>query len=176
MNLSQEMRHWSLLLESENFENGIFAAAKLSQSSIDAIAAYIAAYDIPNPIPKKELHTTLIYSEKGNADFEAQDNYDSEIKATFTSFDKFGKDNEVLVMKVESDELHKRHKELMSTYNLSYNFDEYRPHITLSYDAKDFDISKLDDYYGDIIFIGEESNELDTDWEPDDDNDDGDGD
>ena len=31
----------------------------------------------------------------------------------------------------------------MQKYDLTYSYDEYIPHITLSYDIGDFDISKL---------------------------------
>ena len=49
-----------------------------------------------------------------------------------------------LVVVLKSEYLVNRHKELMTNYNLTYDFDEYIPHITLSYDIGNFDISKLD--------------------------------
>ncbi len=152
-----------------NFANGVYCSARPSTSTTDALAAFCAAYDIPNPISKSDMHTTIIYSEQGNSNFEWQPTYQEPIKAKFAGFEMFGENNEVLVVKLKSPELSRRHNELMDDYDLSYNFDEYRPHITLSYDAEGFDISKLDDYHGDLILTGEDANELDTEWEPDDD-------
>ena len=67
---------------------------------------------------------------------------------------------DTLVMLLDSPDLSARHKELMDKYDLNYSWDDYKPHITLSYDAKDYDISKLDDYNGALLFVGEEENDL----------------
>lgn len=49
-----------------------------------------------------------------------------------------------LVIKLESEYLTNRHKELMKNYpSLTYDYPEYIPHITLSYDIGDFDISEI---------------------------------
>lgn len=171
MSIAMDMRTVMMLLEStqNDFSNGVYCSAKPTQSTTDALRAYCAAYDIPNPVPAGEMHTTLIYSDKGCLNFEHQEKYDQDIKANFAGFDMFGEDKNVLVVKLKCPELHDRHNELMDEYDLSYNFDEYRPHITLSYDASGVDISKLDPYHGDLMFVGENANELDTDWEPNDD-------
>lgn len=167
MSDAMDMRSLMLLLESENqFSSGIYCSAKPTQSTIDALNSFCAAYDVPNAISGKEMHTTVIYSEQGNSQFQYQEKYETEIKAKFAGFDMFGAENDVLVIKIKSPELQARHKSMMEEYDLSYNFDEYIPHITLSYDAADFDISKLDDYHGDLMFSGEEANELDSDWKP----------
>lgn len=164
------MRDIMTLLENDsNFANGVYCSGKPSTSTTDALASFCAVNDIPNPISKSDMHTTIIYSEQGNPNFEWQPTYQEPIKAKFAGFDMFGEEKNVLVLKLKSPELSRRHKELMEEYGLSYNFDEYRPHITLSYDAEGFDISKLDDYFGDLIITGEDANELDTDWEPEDD-------
>lgn len=161
------MRDVMQLLESAEYSSGVYCSARPSQSTKDALRAFCAAYDIPNPISADEMHATLIYSEKGSHNFEHEESYKTLIKAKFAGFEMFGEDKNVLVVKLKSPELTKRHNYLMDEYDLSYNFDEYRPHITLSYDAAGIDISKLDPYYGDLILEGEDANELDLDWSPD---------
>lgn len=170
MSNTMDMRSVMQLLEStSNYSNGVYCSAKPTQSTTDALRSFCAVYDIPNPVPANEMHATIIYSEKGSPNFEFQESYSKDIKAKFAGYELFGEDKNVLVVKMTSPELHSRHNEMMDEFDLSYNFDEYRPHITLSYDAADFDLSKLDPYHGDLMFKGEEANELDKDWKPDDD-------
>lgn len=128
----------------ESKDKGVYVAVKFTQAAAEDISIFCQENNIPNPIPEKEIHSTLIYSTKydnivindvgedlGNAEpkkfhiFETQDN------------------KRALVIILKSEYLTIRHKELMEKYNLTYDFDEYIPHITLSYDIEDFDISKL---------------------------------
>lgn len=168
MSTAMDMRSLMLLLEdvTEKYADGVYCSARPTQSTIDALKSFCAAYDIPNPISGSEMHTTIIYSRQGNPDFTCIPEYETEIKAKFSGFDMFGKDKDSLVVKMKSPELQKRHKSMMKEFDLVYDFDEYIPHITLSYDAAGFDISKLDDYHGDLMFSGEDENELEKDWKP----------
>lgn len=165
-----DMRDIMQLLESQSgYQDGVYCSARPSQSTIDALRSFCAAYDIPNPVPATELHSTVIYSERGNSNFTHQETYESPIKAKFSGFEMFGEDKNVLVIKMKSRELMDRHNSLMDEFDLTFNFETYQPHITLSYDAAGFDWQNLDAYHGDLIFTGEDANELDRNWEPDDD-------
>ena len=68
-------------------------------------------------------------------------------------------------MKFKSKTLSNRHNEIMKNNPKAvYDFPEYIPHITLSYDVEDFDVSKLDykslsDYLGGTIENGVEYTE-----------------
>ena len=127
-----------------NEGKGIYVGVKFTMAAAEDISIFCAENNIPNPVPEKEIHSTLIYSTKydnivtndvgedlGNAEplkfhiFNTQDN------------------KKALVLIIKSEYLIKRHKELMQKYDLTYSYDEYIPHITLSYDIGDFDISKL---------------------------------
>ncbi len=135
-------REW--LREKESKDKGIYVGVRYTMAVDEDISIFCQENNIPNPIPEKEIHSTLIYSTKydnivindvgedlGNAEpkkfhiFETQDN------------------KRALVLLIKSEYLTSRHKELMKKYDLTYDFDEYIPHITLSYDIEDFDISKL---------------------------------
>lgn len=69
---------------------------------------------------------------------------DSEIIAkptelhVFETFDK----KRALVIKLDCPYLEERHKYLMQKYNLEYDYDEYIPHITLSYDIGEMEVPK----------------------------------
>ncbi len=163
MTPSEDMRKFSLIIESVEFKNGVYCCCNPSQETKDAIKSFCAAYDVPNPLSAKDLHCTLIYSDKVDPDFESISTYDKPIEAKFKGFDLFGEDKNTLVILLDSPDLQARHKELMDKYDLNYSWDDYAPHVSLSYDAKDFDISKLDDYNGALMFVGEEDSDLDTD-------------
>ena len=136
-------KEWLREKEAER-NKGVYVGVRFTMAADEDISIFCEENAIPNPIPEKEIHSTLIYSTKydnivindvgedlGNAEpkkfhiFETQDN------------------KRALVLLIKSEYLTSRHKELMKKYDLTYNFDEYIPHITLSYDIEDFDISNL---------------------------------
>ena len=162
MTLHEEMRKYALLIESVEYKNGIYCCVNLSQETKDALKSLCSAYDVPNPLKAGDLHCTLIYSTKVDDDFECIEKYPKMLEATFDGYDMFGDDKNTLVIKLNSPDLQKRHKELMDKYDLNYSYDEYRPHISLSYDAKGYDINKLDKYSGALLFVGEESTDLEV--------------
>lgn len=48
----------------------------------------------------------------------------------------------------------------------SWDYDGYTPHVTISYDAKDVDLSKMKPYTGELRFYPETIENLDDDWTP----------
>lgn len=100
---------------------------------------------IKNIIAFEKIHTTLIYSSK-NPDSEIKIGEDLlGVKAKFSKFHVFdtADNKKALVLKLNCKALIDKHKKLMKEHNLSYDYDEYIPHITVSYDIGDFDLSKI---------------------------------
>ena len=89
----------------------------------------------------EDLHTTIIYSDKPFIG-ELDEGFDTFFTTT-GKLDKFGKDGEILVLRLKSNYLHTRHNELMEEHGLKWDFPSYEPHVTLSYDAKDIDITNI---------------------------------
>lgn len=133
------------ILKEEKEQKGIYVAVKYTQSACDDLLDFIKKYQIPSVLKAEDFHTTLIYSKK-YADIKDLDDDigDSEIVAeptelhVFETFDK----KRALVIKLDCPYLDERHKYLMQKYNLTYDYDEYIPHITLSYDIGDMEIPK----------------------------------
>lgn len=133
------------ILKEEKEQKGIYVAVKYNQSACDDLLDFIKKYQIPSVLKAEDFHTTLIYSKK-YADIKDLDDDigDSEIVAeptelhVFETFDK----KRALVIKLDCPYLDERHKYLMQKYNLTYDYDEYIPHITLSYDIGDMEIPK----------------------------------
>lgn len=135
---------------------------KLSNESIEKILKFIEDNNIPNGLSAEDLHTTVIYSTKP-AKVELYDV--KNVVGTFVRFSKFGEDKNVLVMEVACKPLEKLHDYYMEKYPLSWNWPEYKPHITLSYDASTVDETKLiwpaDSI---IIFCAQYQEPLDLEW------------
>jgi hypothetical protein len=55
----------------------------------------------------------------------------------------------------------------MKTYNPKWNWPNYIPHIALSYNVGDLDISKLPPYEGPIEVVSEYYDDLEEDWAAD---------
>lgn len=118
-------------------EKGVYVAVTYNQSAQDDLLDFIKEYNIPSTLKAEDFHTTIIYSRKYADIKDLEDNMeDSEIVAypkelhVFETFDK----KRALVIKLDCPYLEERHKYLMEKYNLTYDYDEYIPHITLSYD------------------------------------------
>lgn len=135
----------NIIEEKKEDSRGVYVAVNYNQSTGDDLLEFIKKYDIPSTLKADDFHTTLIYSRK-HADIKdlADDMEDSEIVAypkelhVFETFDK----KRALVIKLDCPYLDERHKYLMQKYNLTYDYDEYIPHITLSYDIGDMEIPK----------------------------------
>jgi hypothetical protein len=132
----------STILENEETEKGTFAGLRFSQDDEDVIIGIIEEMGVPNPIQRDEIHLTLLYSRKYLPNYEP---------ATLTDMWAYpkgyhifeGRNNKsILVILLESEDVTKRHLELMKQHKATYDFPEYRPHITLSYDIEDFMIMR----------------------------------
>ena len=134
-----------ILKEEKQDTKGLYIAVKYNQSAGDNLLDFIKKYNIPSTMKSEDFHTTLIYSRKFADIQELEDDLgDSEIVAkptelhVFETFDK----KRALVIKLDCSYLKERHKYLMQKYNLTYDYDEYIPHITLSYDIGEMEIPK----------------------------------
>lgn len=120
----------------QTLKHGTYIAAIPSEESIKSIVALQKRLRLKNPVPAEDLHATIVYSKRGNADIRPNMTYKTGIPL---GFELFGDDKNYLVLELESDDLSQRHEQCM-VYGLSSTYDEYRPHITLSTNYQDEDI------------------------------------
>lgn len=113
------------------------------------IEVWSEAQSIPNLLAHDELHTSVLYS-KVALKKEDQINV-SEVQLKVrdwkfkpTGFDIFKSgDKNALVMLIDAPELTKLHQTAIAAGG-THDFDDYRPHVTLSYDVPDnYDVSAL---------------------------------
>ena len=140
-----KMNGKEVILKEEKEQKGLYVAVKYNQSAGDDLLDFIKKYNIPSTMKSEDFHTTLICSRKFADIKELEDDLvDSEIVAeptelhVFETFDK----KRALVIKLDCPYLEERHKYLMQKYDLEYDYDEYIPHITLSYDIGEMKVPK----------------------------------
>lgn len=163
-------------LQEQEEKKGTYAGIQFDDDTKDRIMQFIKENKIPNPIARDKLHTTLIYSRKYLPKYEAAGKINPPWVAEPVDFDvwesqadKDGKKSRCLVMKIECTECTERHNEIMDEHKATFDYDEYRPHITLSYDIGDFKTSTLPkaSTIGDLKAVKEYKEDLNLNWAKD---------
>lgn len=146
-------------------KKGTYVGVRFSDKTKSDIKKYMAGMDIPNPINNDKLHTTLIYSRKNLPKFKALGDLDKNIIGKFKKFEMWDTQdgNRALVMTYDAPELTARNKEITDEHGATSDYDEYKVHLTLSYDLGDYD-SPLKDYTGVIEIVNEYYEPLDLDY------------
>lgn len=176
--LLNEIRHTHKRPISRDTEYGIDAGRYVGLHFNDetkSLLKQIASDEsIPNVVPPDRLHTTLTYSKDNPVKgYSVSGKLQEPICAKVDSFDIFpsqeGKN--CLVMKLDCPECVAKHQQAREM-GASYDYDEYIPHITLSYDAGKITPERLDGwtqkYRGTEIYADEEYEEpLKDNWAKD---------
>lgn len=148
---------------------GTYAAVKFDTATNKAIHQYIHDTMLPNAVRPDQLHTTLLYSRKHLPNYKPMGMLMLALFGTTFEFDVWQSSTgeRCLVLKYTCDALVERHKYLMDTHEATYDFPNYTPHITFSYDIGNMDISTLPDvnaYLSAVVIIEEWSEDLNLDW------------
>lgn len=125
--------------------SGTYVFLKASPLSRSMYKHFIEINNIPNPVSIDDLHCTLIYSPGRFVDI-GTTSYKQGRYGELVDFDIWKADdgNNVLVGKLNSTEIINRHHELKEIHGFDHHFDEYRPHISLSYNIPNgFDLEPL---------------------------------
>lgn len=144
-----------------DFLNGVYCFSELHPKSANDILNFCKENKIQNHLGLNELHCTVIYDNMPHMNFTSCGIYPEPIECEVLGFELFNENN-ALVLKLNSKDLISRHNELVSKHNIQYEFKEYIPHITLSYDVGDIDISKLKFKNKSIFLIKEHLKEINS--------------
>lgn len=130
---------------------------------------------IPGLLDPSAMHSTLLFSFKPLPNY-VPITYDPQYIATisgFTTWETKSRNNDnqrtnCLVLLVDCPQLVERHQHLMNVHKATYTFDDYIPHITLSYDiGRDFDMKSLpnfNEFVDSFAYVGEYYNPIDLDY------------
>ena len=150
---------------------GTYAGVHFSEATKDAIEEFINLNGIPNAPHRDKMHTTLLYSRKRCPNYKPK----GELKPILVGKpgqwqvwesqpDSEGNVSNCLVLEFNCPALNSRHNQLMQEHNATFDYPEYKTHITFSYNVGEMDCSKLPLYNGPIEIVEEYGEELDLDW------------
>lgn len=154
----------------EEKKQGTYAGVKFDTETNKALHKYMSDNDIPTSVRPDKLHSTLLYSRKHLPNYEPQGKIDPPWIGKPKKFDVWpSKDSgtDCLVLEYDCPELVKRHKELMKEHDATYDFPDFKPHVTLSYDIGDLDVSALPDIkkaIPELKIVEEYKEDLDLNW------------
>lgn len=167
------MKLAELLMEQD--KPGTYAGVHFDQETIDKIIKYVKDNRIPDPVPRGKLHTTLLYSRKHLPKYKAQGKLDTPLTGVpdeLVVWETNGKErneptSRCLILKYKCPALVKRHDTLMDLHDATYDFPDYIPHVTLSYDIGDMEIEDLPDpktIIDKLVIIEEYQESLNLSW------------
>ena len=109
-----------------------------------------------------DMHVTITYSKRAVDWMKMGEAWDDEVKIAGGPriMERFG---DAVVLLINSQSLRWRH-ESMIEQGCSYDFEEYQPHIPISWDEADLDLSKIEPYQGEIVLGPEVFKELKENW------------
>lgn len=147
---------------------GTYAGVRFSDKTKTAIKKFIKENNIPNSLDIDKSHCTLLFSRKYCPDFKARGELVTPLIGNPTKFEVWdtSDDKHALVLKFKSEDLENRHNELMSTHKATYDYDEYKTHVTFSYDVgKEFDVNSLPNFKVIIEIVEEYQEDLKLNWQ-----------
>lgn len=135
------------------------------------IIAWAKSQGFQSVITPEELHVTVIYSKTPVDWFKLGQNWWNENKNGEIEIQPGGPravqalgDKGAVVLMFASNDLSFRNKSACDEYGCSWDYDEYQPHITISYNAGDLDLDDLEPYRGKIVLGPEIFEEIEDDW------------
>lgn len=165
--LLKELKRYPMRpVDDEGTEYGVtagkYVGVKFTPETKQTLSDIIHKEKVPNAFDTDKLHSTVAYSKGSNIPgYEASGKFDEPIQGEIDSFDVFPSQDgcNCLVAKLNCPELDDLHNQTME-HGANYDFDEYIPHVTFSYDAGEWSKSDLDrltkKYKGTKIDIDEE--------------------
>lgn len=120
-------------------------------------------------LPADELHVTIMYSKSPVDWMKMGQDFSMDSKGEITIqeggarlVEPLGTEGAVVLM-FSSTTLSWRHQD-MKNNGASFDWPEYQPHITISYEAGDLDLKKVEPYRGKIVLGPEVFEEVKEDW------------
>jgi hypothetical protein len=139
----------------------------------ERIVEWAKSQGITTTLDPDDIHVTVIYSkEPFSADYtrnamsqgEAPMHYGGHVvRGGKRSVERLGKDGEALVLKIECPRLAAEHYGFRAM-GASSDWADYKPHITLSWQAEGIDEKAIEPFDGDIVFSDIFVSLLDEDW------------
>lgn len=116
----------------QDFSSGLYVAAKFSEQTLDEIENLQRDLKVPNPVPRHKIHSTICYSRVNVPYAVSTGSFEVATKGYLEIWDT--QDGRTLVLVLDSEYLKFRHQ-YARALGATHDFDDYTPHITLSYNV-----------------------------------------
>lgn len=129
------------------------------------IIDWAKAQGFQKTVPASEMHVTITFSRALVDWVKMGEAYSEKIEVGAGGprvVEPLG-DKGAVVLQFASSELAWRHHEMMEN-GASWDFDDYWPHVTITYDGTDIDLSKVEPFRGKIVLGHEIFEEVNEDW------------
>lgn len=132
----------------------------------EAIREWAKQQGFKTTLPPEDMHVTVAFSKEPVEWSKITDHSASDITqdagSEGRSVEKLG-DKGAVVLKFGSQALAERWQQLRDV-GASWDYDSFQPHITITYDAGDVDLDKVQPYDGPLEFGGEVLGEITSGW------------
>lgn len=151
---------------------GTYAAVKFSEATEKSLVELQESLGIPNPLDSSEFHSTLLYSRKHLPNYlplgeltpvQTSDSEDF----TLDIWASNGGEKNILVLIYPCEWLKSRWESLSEEHGASWDFPDFTPHITLSYDVGDFKLPERTVHFTSkkpIVIVEEYSSALNEEY------------
>lgn len=137
-----------------DFSTGTYVGCRPVGASTDLLGDWVRDTGIPNPVVRHAAHMTLLYSKKPvklpperGRELHAKP---LELRIMRHRTDK----TDALVLVLDSPAAQRRHQEFINAGGM-HDYDDFIPHVTLTYDVGDFDWKSLELPKFGLIFANE---------------------
>jgi hypothetical protein len=146
-----------------SLDKGTYGAVKFSEDSQKILQDLCERLELPNIVPPKDLHMTLLYSRKECSNYIPRGSISEEVFPTAFKVFETHDNKRALVLLCDSPYARMRHNDLMDEHKATYDWSEYHPHISLSMDIGDM-TTPVFEPLPDLEIVEEYVEELKLDW------------
>lgn len=134
----------------------------------DELIAWAKKQGFKSTLPASDMHVTVLYSRTPVDPIKMGTTWSDDRKGNLTikpggprAVEKLG--DTAVVLLFASDDLSWRHRGMVEA-GASHDYDEYQPHVTLTYDAGNIDLDTIKPFIGELRFGPELFEPLNLDW------------
>ena len=143
----------------------LYVSRRLTKDCAKRFIAWAKSQGFESCTPAEDMHATICYS-RDPIDWDGVDPQDStdglKVSAGKRTVEQLG-DKGGVVLYFESPDLTKRWQQFRDS-GASWDYEDYHPHVTISYNAKGLNTTKVGPFSEPLEFGPEQWEPLDTDW------------
>jgi phage-related protein (TIGR01555 family) len=158
----------AMLLLADASPRTLYVSRKLLNA--DALIKWAKAQGFKTTVPVDEMHVTVLYSKTAVDWMKMGSGWDQDAEGKLKVppggarlVEALGGDGAVVLL-FSSSPLSWRHEDMVRN-GASHDFEDYQPHVTITYDGDGVDLATVEPYRGELVFGPEIFAEIVDDWQ-----------